>query len=523
MPTESRYNLKKIIIVGVIVLILAGLIGFYFINKKNATNNGSGTDKNLFPFGQGTTNTPGGPVVAPGEATLDNIGDNPLTVTDGARLRHITDYPITNFISQIINRVVTEPKLDEKTGQTVLASTIVPTNMVRFNAKQNGFIIDGEITNDAIIVQQRTKSSIPNAEELWFGSQGNTVTYRTWNGTTQVIDSLNAVFPSTQNNSYCLNPFTTDLKKGSKGTQVLDLQKYLNAKLSISITADGSFGAKTSGLLKNLQKILGVPETGILDLATRTIINADCTSIQTALSKKSQEPISLNGTLLAPNILRGTVSPDGSKIFYLRETADGTIGTVIDSNGLNQRQIFISAISEWQPNWVSADTITMTTLASREANGYMYFLTPSTGAFKKVLGPVRGLTTLTSPDAKTVLYSGSTDRGIVTRTYDVQSGIVKGFEFATLPEKCAWQDSTVVICGVPRTLSSAQYPDAWYQGLLSFKDSIWSVDTKQGITNMIVSPDQDIDVVKVQVSSDKSYVYFMNKTDETLWSYRLAE
>jgi peptidoglycan hydrolase-like protein with peptidoglycan-binding domain len=522
MPTESRYDLKKIIIVGVVILIVAGLIGFYFINKKNKADEAAQQGKNLFPFGQGSPTTPNS-AVAPGNATIENIGANPLTVNDGERLRHVTDYPITGFLPTILNRVVSEPKLDEKTRQMKLVSLILPVNMVRFNAKQNGYLIDGEISRDAIIIQQKTKTSVPIAEELWFGSQGNAVTYRTWNNTTRNIESFTGIIPTPPQLAYCSVPLTADLKTGSKGDQVKELQKYLREKLSITITIDGSYGSKTSTLIKTIQQRFGLPETGTVDAATREAINADCATIQASFDKQFEGPLTINGSFLPTNILRGTISPDGTKMFYLRETADGTVGIVAKSDGSSPQQVFVSPLSEWQPNWVNTDVITMTTLASREADGYLYFLNPTTGVFKKILGPVRGLTTLTSPDAKTVLYSGSTDRGIVTRLYNVEAGTASVLDLVTLPEKCTWKDTAIIICGIPKTISSDQYPDAWYQGLLSFKDTLWSIDTKQGTTNVVLSPSEDIDAIKLKVSPDGSYLYFVDKNDETLWSYRLAE
>lgn len=524
MPEEPRYSLKKIIIVGVIILIIAAIAGFFFINRKNNGAAPGTKDKNLFPFGQGTTTSPtSAGTVAPGNATLENIGEDPLTVTDGARLRHVTDYPITGFFAQLSKRVVSEPKFDEKTQTMKLVSTLVPVNTVRFNAKQNGFLIDADVTKDAIIVEQKTKTSVPDAEEVWFGDLGQTVTYRTWNDTSRSIDSLVGILPSENQLSYCVNPLTLELKKGTKNTQVAELQRYIKEKLSIAITVDGSYGTKTVALVKTIQKSLGVAETGIVDQVTRDAINADCASIQAEFAKISSEPVSLEGKFLTKNILRGTISPDGTKMFFLRETSIGTVGIVAKSDGTEQKQIFVSPLSEWSPRWVSENVISMTTLASREANGYLYFLDPTNGNFKKILGPVRGLTALVSPDAKTVLYSASTDRGIATQTFTVGSGTAKALDLVTLPEKCTWQDAVRVLCAVPRVIPSNQYPDAWYQGLLSFEDIFWSINTDRGTTTRILSPEQSFDATHLQVSPDESYLYFMNNADRTLWSYRLTE
>jgi hypothetical protein len=65
-----------------------------------------------------------------------------------------------------------------------------PVDMVRWNIKQTGILMDAEISDDAIITQQKTETKIPVAEELWFMNDGNSLVFRTWNSTTRTIDSF---------------------------------------------------------------------------------------------------------------------------------------------------------------------------------------------------------------------------------------------------------------------------------------------------------------------------------------------
>jgi DNA-binding beta-propeller fold protein YncE len=76
---------------------------------------------------------------------------------------------------------------------------------------------------------------------------------------------------------------------------------------------------------------------------------------------------------------------------------------------------------------------------------------------------------------------------------------------------------------VPQEISSGQYPDDWYQGLVTFNDSFWSIDTAQNSTTNIVSPSQKFDARDLLVSPDGAYLYFINKIDGTLWSYRMDQ
>ena len=526
MQEGNTYSLKKIIIFGIIVLILAGLIGFYFINKKNSSSTDTQTGKNLFPYGNnnGTTGT-GSPITTGGN--VDTTGTpqpddgTPISTTTADRLRQITQYPVTNNYSFVTQKTILEPKLDEVTNQTKLVARTDSVDMLRWNIKQTGILMDAEMSDDAIITSQKTETKIPDAEELWFSGSGNNIFFRTWNAGSRSITTLLGIIPKPPTLDYCQTSFTQDLKVGSKTSDVKELQKYINKKLLLNIAIDGSLGPKTFALIKQLQTALNTAETGVYDTRTRDAINADCASIVDQFNKTVTAPAKLLTSVLPSSIPRGTASPDGTQIFFLLPVPGGINGMVANADGSSQHKVFESPLTEWSAQWVNKDTIALTTLATREADGYLYFLNPTTGDFKKILGPIRGLTTLVSPDAKTVIYSNSSDTSVVTRTYQVGSGAVKVLGLATLPAKCAWQDASIVFCGVPKTVPPGQYPDSWYQGLTSFSDTLWSVNADQGTTSVVLSPEQSFDMTHVEISPSNKYIYFINKPDGTLWSYRL--
>lgn len=524
MQEGNTYSLKKIIIFGIIILVLAGLIGFYFVTKKNNTSDTPGTGKDLFPFGNGTSQTTtsqtiGGNVDESG--TPQPSDGTPIATTDEQRLRQITQYPVTNFFPFTADRQILQPKLDEATQQTKLVASTTPVNMLRWNIKQTGLLMDAEISRDAIITHQKTSTRIPVAEELWVGNNGKAFGFRTWNNEARTVDTVLGVLPVDKQLGYCTVPFTQNLVLGSKTSDVKELQKYLNAKLSLNLALDGSLGPKTFALIKNLQTLLGTTSNGVYDESTKEAINTDCTKITATFEQEKNKPTTLTISLLPKNISRGTVSPDGTQYFFLVPNQQGVAGFVSDILGNNQRKIFESPATEWMPEWVSQNTISMTTLATRESGGYLYFLDPKTGDFKKILGPLRGLTTRTSPDAQRVLLSTSTDKSFTTSIYTVATGARQNLDLTTLPAKCTWQDATIIICGVPKTIIGGQYPDSWYQGTTSFSDTLWSINTLQNTSTIILTPEQPFDTTHIKTSPDRQYLYFINKSDQTLWSYRM--
>lgn len=235
----------------------------------------------------------------------------------------------------------------------------------------------------------------------------------------------------------------------------------------------------------------------------------------------------IKGSLLPNNIKDISVSPDSGSIFYLFTTGDNMVGTTLNLTTNKKVQIFSSPFTEWLSWWPNNNTnkmITLTTKPSANTEGYMYGMTETGKNLNKVLGNINGLTTLTSPDGKQVLYS---DNALSLRIYntDTKSSIVLGVK--TLSEKCVWNSgSDVVYCAVPANIPFGAYPDAWYQGEVSFTDQFWKIDTKTGNATIIVDPTiinggGEIDGTKLDLDDGENYLFFVNKKDSFLWKLEL--
>lgn len=522
MPQETTYDTKKIILFGILLLLLVAGIGFLIFRKMNPSDTG-GPAKNLFPFDG--TSVPAGTT---GPAATAPSKENPLVNTQlssGAsdRLRIIASYPVTGMYPYQQSRTVSDPRIDEKTGQTIMVTKTVPVNHLLFNAKQNGFLVDAQIEKNLITINQKTDTSVPNSREIWFSNAGNTVSYRSWDQEAKTITTFVGNLPSDTPLTYCQKPFAQILKTGSKGAEVVELQKYINQRLGTSIALDGVYGKKVAGVLEALRKSLVLDQKGGYDQSLIAAINTDCLNINAARAQRASGLQKLSGEFTDAGILRGTVSPDGTSIFFLKPTTEGVVGIVTDAKGKNPRQVFSSSFSEWKPEWVNPTTITMTTLASADVDGYLYFLNPTNGSFQQVLGPVRGLTTKTNPSATTVLFSETKNKRFSLSTYSVASGATTPRDLITLPAKCVWGNDTSLVCAVPGSVSSGQYPDDWYQGTASFKDSFWSLETEKNTTSLLLEPKISLDAVNLLMSQDAGYFYFINKSDGFLWSYRLGD
>ena len=74
---------------------------------------------------------------------------------------------------------------------------------------------------------------------------------------------------------------------------------------------------------------------------------------------------------------------------------------------------------------------------------------------------------------------------------------------------------------------SGQIPDQWYQGLLSFNDTFWEVNTDTGEITFLADPKgetgKEFDVIQPVISVNEGYFIFTNKKDGTLWSLRVPK
>lgn len=228
----------------------------------------------------------------------------------------------------------------------------------------------------------------------------------------------------------------------------------------------------------------------------------------------------LSGLFLPENISDLVLSPDATRIFYLLPFGDGVAGVTAGMLGDKKSQVFDSPYAEWLAQWPRGNMITITTKPSYLAAGYMYTINTDKKDFVKVLGDIYGLTTLTSPDGKLVLYADST---LALSVYDMASKDIQPLSVNTLPEKCIWsKTSDSIYCAVPKFISGTGYPDSWYKGQVSFSDEIWKLDavtgTAERISDMVSSAgSEDIDGWKLALGATEEYLFFVNKKDSILW------
>lgn len=258
-------------------------------------------------------------------------------------------------------------------------------------------------------------------------------------------------------------------------------------------------------------------------------LKSDYKTIVTFLGKLPKEILGgdntngneLTGTFLPDNTTDLSISKDRKGVFYLFSFGENIVGTTLSLETEKRTQVFDSPYTEWLSEWPNEKLITLTTKPSYGTPGYMYGVDPTNPKTPtQIMGGINGLTTLTSPNGKMVLYANNNlSLGIYhtdTKTTDILG-------IRTIPEKCVWgRENDFIYCGVPGSTPSSEYPDVWYQGVVSFTDQFWKVDVASGTETLILDPtEQELDSIKPALDEEEEYLFFVNKKDSYLWKLKI--
>ena len=94
-----------------------------------------------------------------------------------------------------------------------------------------------------------------------------------------------------------------------------------------------------------------------------------------------------------------------------------------------------------------------------------------------------------------------------------------------LPEKCAFGTNIDVICAHEKIKIPTGFPDNWYQGTVNFKDSLWRISAEDSSATLLINTEsasgRQLDVTDMTLGTNDTNAYFINKNDNTLWTYEL--
>lgn len=233
----------------------------------------------------------------------------------------------------------------------------------------------------------------------------------------------------------------------------------------------------------------------------------------------------IQATFLPDNISSLAMNQTNGNLVYAQVYPSGASVQTANATGATVKNIWSGTLKDILVGWVNPTTVSITTKASADAVGSLYFVKTDTNKVERVLGG-RGLTALPNGLGSFVFYSESAGSGLLSRIFNTKTGDTMELSFATLAEKCVWSPKNLVVyCAVPENLSSGKYPDAWYQGKVSFNDVFWQFDTTSGVGRFLADPEQavgkQIDAVNLSLDPNEEYLVFTNKKDSQLWGLKI--
>jgi hypothetical protein len=243
----------------------------------------------------------------------------------------------------------------------------------------------------------------------------------------------------------------------------------------------------------------------------------------------SATPYALHGKNLPADIVSYAISPKKDKVFLFAVDNGNGIGYIAPFNGGTATEIFSTPVTQVNVEWPETNTIAITTKGSAGESGYLYFVDPSTGVWKRIIGPLPGLSAKVSHDARyaVISVSGNAD-DVLTDIYAIATSTGTDAVIRTLADKCAWGNfyKDMVYCAVPFQPVSGIYPDDWYKGTLSTVDNVWQVNAVTGEVHLVSSlfeqAKTNIDAFNLSLDDKDNYLFFMNKLDLSLWSLDLV-
>jgi hypothetical protein len=243
----------------------------------------------------------------------------------------------------------------------------------------------------------------------------------------------------------------------------------------------------------------------------------------TATSSQSKE-VNSQGIFLPSDISGIAFALRDERMAYLLPTGSASTLFVASSDGSGQKSVYTTALSQLNLSW-AGDEIGITAKASGLAPSFAQRITLG-GSSRIIARDIEGLDIKWNAQGTSAVISRTSLRGknLANQIINAKGEVSAQLPFATIASKCAWSrlEEDMLYCAVPRQLPRATYPDAWWQGTVSFSDNLWRINGASGETDQIFN-EGDFDMIDLFLSEAEDRLFFLNKKDSTLWSLRLEE
>jgi hypothetical protein len=473
MNSNKTYRVASLVLVGILVMFVGGLAGWYVVLRQKGQTISFGDAARGFGFGAPSASEAGG--------TYDNIGSNTggFAIGGGGIIPGPTDGGIggvnggfggsagdAGFVDTVIGSSGTSTQ--SSTSTTGLPGTIVfktprlwritktpvagfefatGTPAIYFAERATGNVMRADIVSGELT--RRTNTLTPKVYEAYLARDGTPI-YRTINETSEALETFNGLITN----------------------------------------------ASTSANLG-----------------------------------------SVSGINLKNNLYAFDANPDSKTIFYITEDQGGfTAYTMPWAPGRNgtEREVFRSGIGGWRLFALSDGRLIVSQKPQDGAPGYAYEAKTG-GILSPLVRAAPGLTMLPIAGHSAIIFGTSANGSLALFAQTASETLV--LPIKTVADKCVWSPykpaagrnpatDLVAYCAVPRDASAKNFLQSWYMGALHTSDSWWRVNLTNGKTEQIFTGDVDgagFDVVDPAIDPSGSILAFKNGVDGTLWVMRIVK
>ncbi len=230
----------------------------------------------------------------------------------------------------------------------------------------------------------------------------------------------------------------------------------------------------------------------------------------------------LQRTLL-PGDAQNISMHDNVDILFTRNNNEQTIGYTHKVATQIETQDFVINIPNLTIVW-SDGHIYGYPKPTKYLEGFLYEIKNNT---LTPIGPgAYGLLPFISGDVLAFSYANEGLDEYSSTLYEKETGVAKKIPTLAIPEKCvALNNNPIIWCGAEILSQNSDYVENWYKGIYSSNDSIWLINTVTQRATQIENPTQSvgrsIDITDMIIGPNIEKLFFINKTDSTLWMYTL--
>lgn len=318
-----------------------------------------------------------------------------------------------------------------------------------------------------------------------------------------------------------LDKFSQNPKPGTNNnpTSTIKELKNLSRREAVSVTTSAD-GNNILYYEKNTGKVFEAN----LDTAQEGIVSATILPnfIKTIWAPNKKEVVSLFYTPqgnefkyynyntkrsvgLALNISSVVFSPDSSQIAYFETNKDGGAIFISQPDGSIGKKILNTRISNLELSWPKNDLLAFKTRDDYSGNWSVFTLSKD-GALVKLLESENGLENKWSLDGSKLLFSHIDENGVkVLSIKNLDSGEEIKLSPVITASKCSWSiDNKTIVCAIAKPLNS-------------LREELFEINTEDKSQKLIASPEKDINVSDIFLSSLENYIIIQNAIDGELY------